>query len=132
MGTAFKYRFQWTFPIAISPHDHNVVYVGSQYVHRTSDAGRSWEVISPDLTLNDPKMLGPSGGLTYDNLAVELGCVVFSIAESPVEKGCIWAGTNDGLAADHPRRRKELDKRHQEHPEPSAPRIVHQRRAVPL
>ena len=74
-----------------------MVYVGSQFVHRTTDAGRSWEVISPDLTLNDPKMLGPSGGLTYDNQAVELGCVVFAIAESPLEKGCIWAGTNDGL-----------------------------------
>jgi len=94
---AAKYRFQWTFPIAISPHDHNTVYVGSQFVHRTTDGGRSWDVISPDLSTNDPKMLGPSGGLTYDNLAVEYGCVVFAITESPVEKGLIWAGTNDGL-----------------------------------
>jgi len=92
-----KYRFNWTFPIAISPHDHNTVYVGSQFVHRTKDAGRSWEIISPDLSTNDPKLQGPSGGLTLDNLAVEYGCVVFTIAESPVEKGLIWAGTNDGL-----------------------------------
>jgi hypothetical protein len=96
-AAAVKYRFQWTFPIVISPHDHDTVYVGSQFVHRTSDAGRSWEVISPDLTTNDPKLQGPSGGLTPDNLAVEYGCVVFALAESPLEKGLIWAGTNDGL-----------------------------------
>ncbi len=92
-----KYRFNWTFPIHISPHDHNKVYVGSQFVHVTTDAGRSWRVISPDLTTNDPDKMGPSGGLTRDNLAVEYGCVVFAIAESPMEEGCIWAGTNDGL-----------------------------------
>ncbi len=96
-AAAFKFRFNWTFPIAISPHDHNTVYVGSQYVHRTRDAGRSWEIISPDLTTNDPKLQGPSGGLTLDNLAVEYGCVVFTLAESSLEKGLIWAGTNDGL-----------------------------------
>jgi len=96
-GLVVKYRFNWTFPLVISPHDHNMVYVGSQFVHRTTDAGRSWEVISPDLTLNDPKMLGPSGGLTLDNHAVEMGCTIFALAESPLEKGCIWVGTNDGL-----------------------------------
>jgi photosystem II stability/assembly factor-like uncharacterized protein len=94
---AVKYRFNWTFPIQISPHDHNTVYAGSQFVHMTTDAGRSWTVISPDLTTNDPAKMQPSGGLTLDNLAVEYGCVVFAIAESPLEKGCIWAGTNDGL-----------------------------------
>ncbi len=92
-----KYRFNWTFPIHISPHDHNKVYVGSQYVHVTTDGGRSWEVISPDLSTDDSSKMGPSGGLTRDNLAVEYGCVLFAIAESPVEEGCIWAGTNDGL-----------------------------------
>lgn len=92
-----KYRFNWTFPIHISPHDHNKVYVGSQHVHKTTDGGRSWELISPDLSTNDESKMGPSGGLTRDNLAVEYGCVVFTIAESPVEEGCIWAGTNDGL-----------------------------------
>jgi len=96
-AAAAKYRLNWTFPIHISPHDHNTVYVGSQYVHRTTDGGRSWEEISPDLTTNDPAKMQPSGGLTLDNLAVEYGCVVFAIAESPLEKGCIWAGTNDGL-----------------------------------
>jgi photosystem II stability/assembly factor-like uncharacterized protein len=96
-AAAVKFRFNWTFPIHISPHDHNTVYAGSQYVHETTDGGRSWTVISPDLTTNDPARMQPSGGLTLDNLAVEYGCVVFAIAESPVEKGLIWAGTNDGL-----------------------------------
>ena len=96
-AAAAKYRLNWTFPIHISPHDHNTVYAGSQYVHRTTDGGRSWDLISPDLTTNDPAKMQPSGGLTLDNLAVEYGCVVFAIAESPLEKDCIWAGTNDGL-----------------------------------
>jgi photosystem II stability/assembly factor-like uncharacterized protein len=92
-----KYRMNWTFPIAISPHDHDTVYVGSQYVLRTTDGGNHWVAISPDLTLNDPKMMGDSGGLTIDNLSVEYAGVVYSIAESPLAKGEIWAGTNDGL-----------------------------------
>jgi photosystem II stability/assembly factor-like uncharacterized protein len=92
-----KLRMNWTFPIAISPHDHEVVYVGSQYVHRTNDGGQTWKAISPDLTLNDRSMMGDSGGLTVDNLSVEYAGVVFAIAESPREKGQIWAGTNDGL-----------------------------------
>jgi photosystem II stability/assembly factor-like uncharacterized protein len=92
-----KLRMNWTFPIAISPHDHRTVYAGSQFVHRTTDEGRTWEAISPDLTLNDPSMMGDSGGLTVDNLSVEYAGVVFAIAESPVQKGLIWAGTNDGL-----------------------------------
>lgn len=91
-----KYRFNWTFPIAISPHDHNKVYVGSQYVHQTTDGGQSWTVISPDLSTNEKSMLGDSGGLTLDNLGVEYGCIVFAIAESPLKEGLIWAGTNDG------------------------------------
>ncbi len=100
MGTPageVKLRMNWTFPIAISPHDHNRVYVGSQFVHATTDGGQTWEAISPDLTLNDKSMMGDSGGLTVDNLSVEYAGVVFSIAESPLEKGVIWAGTNDGV-----------------------------------
>jgi photosystem II stability/assembly factor-like uncharacterized protein len=92
-----KYRFNWTFPIAISPHDHDTVYVGSQYVHRTTDGGQSWTVISPDLSTNDKGKQVSSGGLVIDNLMVEEACVVFAIAESPLEKGVIWAGTADGL-----------------------------------
>jgi photosystem II stability/assembly factor-like uncharacterized protein len=92
-----KYRFNWTFPITISPHDHNKVYVGSQYVHVTTDSGESWKVISPDLSTNDKSRMDFSGGLTKDNIGVEYACLVFAIAESPVEAGVIYAGTNDGL-----------------------------------
>lgn len=91
-----KYRFQWTFPIHISPHDHNTVYVGSQYVHRTTDGGQSWTLISPDLSTNDSTKQQSSGGLVTDNLFVENVTVVFAIAESPLQKGVIWAGTMDG------------------------------------
>jgi len=92
-----KYRFVWTMPLTISPHDHNKLYVGSQYVHQTTDGGQSWQLISPDLTTNDKTKQGFSGGLTGDNIGVEYAPVVFAIAESPKEKGLIWAGTNDGL-----------------------------------
>lgn len=92
-----RYRFVWDAPLLISPHDHNTVYVGSQHVHRTTNGGQSWEVISPDLTLNDRSRMGTSGGLTPDNIGVEYAGVVYGIAESPREKGVIWAGTNDGL-----------------------------------
>jgi photosystem II stability/assembly factor-like uncharacterized protein len=91
-----RYRFVWDAPLHISPHDHNTIYVGSQHVHRTQDGGQSWQVISPDLTLNDRSRMGSSGGLTPDNIGVEYSGVVFGIAESPVEKGLIWVGTNDG------------------------------------
>jgi len=92
-----KYRFVWTMPLTISPHDHNTVYAGSQFVHRTTDGGKSWQVISPDLTLNDRSRQQISGGLTPDNIGVEYGDVVFAIAESPLKAGLLWVGTNDGL-----------------------------------
>ena len=92
-----KYRFVWTFPLTISPHDHKKLYVGSQFVHQTTDDGQSWQVISPDLTTNDKSKLGFSGGLTGDNIGVEYFSTLFAIAESPREKGLIWAGSNDGL-----------------------------------
>ena len=92
-----RYRFQWVFPLLISPHDRNTVYVGSQHVHRTTNGGQSWEEISPDLSTNDRDRMTISGGLTPDNIGVEFCCVVYAIDESPVEPGVIWAGTNDGL-----------------------------------
>ena len=93
---SLKVRFNWEFPLTISPWDHNTVYVGSQYVHMTTDGGQSWRMISPDLTRNDKSRQGFSGGLTPDNIGVEYAGVVFAIAESPKQKGLIWAGTNDG------------------------------------
>ena len=92
-----RYRFVWDAPLHISPHDNNTIYTGSQHVHRTQNGGQSWEVISPDLTLNDRSRMRSSGGLTGDNIGVEYAGVVYGIAESPVEKGLIWVGTNDGL-----------------------------------
>jgi photosystem II stability/assembly factor-like uncharacterized protein len=92
-----KYRFNWEFPVVISPHDHNKVYVGSQYVHVTTDGGNSWHVLGDkDLTRDDKSRMGSSGGLTPDNIGVEYAGTVFAIAESPKEAGVIWAGTNDG------------------------------------
>ncbi len=93
-----KYRFQWTFPILFSPHDPGVLYVAGNHVFRSATEGRSWETISPDLTRNDKGKMGPSGGpLTHDNTSVEYYCTIFSLAESPVEKGLLWAGSDDGL-----------------------------------
>jgi photosystem II stability/assembly factor-like uncharacterized protein len=92
-----RYRFVWDPPLTISPHDHERVYTGSQYVHVTTDQGRSWEVISPDLTRDDTTKMGLSGGLTPDNIGVEYAGVVFAIEESPITPGLIWVGTNDGL-----------------------------------
>jgi photosystem II stability/assembly factor-like uncharacterized protein len=93
-----KYRFQWTFPILISPHDPNVLYVAGNHVFRSTDEGRSWEVISPDLTRNDKSKMEPSGGpITKDNTSVEYYGTVFALAESYVQKGVLWAGSDDGL-----------------------------------
>ena len=91
-----RYRFNWTMPLTMSPHDRNIVYVGSQHVHRTANRGQSWEVISPDLSLNNKSRQQFSGGLTGDNIGVEYAAVVMAIAESRLTRGLIWAGTNDG------------------------------------
>lgn len=94
---AYKYRFQWTYPIIISPHDPNVVYCGGNHVFRSSNEGSSWDVVSPDLSFNDPETLGSSGGpITKDNTGAEVYATVFTIAESPKQQGVLWAGTDDG------------------------------------
>ena len=93
----FKYRFQWNFPIITSRHDDNAVIATSQHVHRSTNKGQSWELISPDLTRNDPSTLGPSGGpITKDNTAVEYYATIFTLAEGE-EPGVIWTGSDDGL-----------------------------------
>ena len=91
-----KYRCHWTAPLAIDPFDHNTVYYGCQVVFATSNAGQSWKVISPDLSTQDPKYIVGSGGIVGDNLGQFYGELVFAIAPSDVQKGLIWAGTNDG------------------------------------
>ncbi len=93
-----KYRFQWTAPIALSPHDHRVVYHGANVLFRSADGGRTWRAISPDLTRNDPDRQRWAGGpITGDNTGVEFYDTIFAVAESPVEAGVIWVGSDDGL-----------------------------------
>ncbi|MGD2070494.1 MAG: hypothetical protein PVI57_17595 [Gemmatimonadota bacterium] len=92
-----RYRFQWTFPIHVSPWDPQRVYVGSQHVHVTTNGGQSWQVLSPDLTTDDEARQAKSGGLTPDDVSPTYYSVLFAIAESPVREGVIWAGSNDGL-----------------------------------
>ena len=93
-----KYRFQWNAPIVFSPHDSEVVYHTSNYVHRTRDRGMSWETISPDLTRNDPtKQELPGGPLQHDDSGVEVYDTIFAFVESPHTPGVLWAGTDDGL-----------------------------------
>ena len=87
-----RYRFIWDFPVHISPHDRNTLYVGSQHVHATSDGGRSWREVSPDLTRNDKTKQQISSGLTPDNIGVEYANTVYSIAESRLTRGLIGGG----------------------------------------
>ncbi len=92
-----KYRFNWDSPILISPHDPKTVYFGGNVLFKTTDEGYSWEVISPDLTTNDKSKQLTSGGEIYqDNTAAEFHCSILTIAESHVQAGVIWVGTDDG------------------------------------
>jgi photosystem II stability/assembly factor-like uncharacterized protein len=92
-----EYRLQWTEPVFVSPHDSNVLYTAAQFVLKSSDRGRSWKAISPDLTRNDKSKQKPSGGpITLDITSVEYYDTVFALAESPLQQGMLWAGTDDG------------------------------------
>lgn len=93
-----KYRFQWTAPILISPHDPRVLYHAANVLFQSNDAGMHWQKISPDLTTNDRAKQKWSGGpITGDNTGAEYYCTIFAIAESPKQKGLLWAGSDDGL-----------------------------------
>jgi photosystem II stability/assembly factor-like uncharacterized protein len=95
---AMKYRFQWTYPIVFSPNDPNTLYCAGDRVFKTTNGGATWEAISGDLTRNDKSKQGPSGGpITKDNTSIEYYDVIFTMAESTLKKGLIWAGTDDGL-----------------------------------
>ena len=92
------YRFQWTFPVLLSPHDPKTLYVTSQFVWRSRTEGNSWEKISPDLTLHDPKTMVRSGGpVTGDMTGTEWYATIYAFAESPRQAGVFWAGSDDGL-----------------------------------
>ena len=93
-----KYRFQWNFPIHFSKHDPKKLYTFSNHVHVSEDEGQSWEIISPDLTRNDPEKLKSSGGpITQDNTGVEYYCTIFAANESSIKEGLMWVGSDDGL-----------------------------------
>ena len=93
-----RYRFQWTAPILVSPHDPEIVYHAANQLFRTDNNGLNWTAISPDLTRDDPSKQAWSGGpITGDITGVEFYGTIFAVAESPLEKGLIWAGTDDGL-----------------------------------
>jgi len=95
---AFKYRFQWNFPLFFSPHAPNTLYAAANVLFVSTDSGQLWRQISPDLTRNDPAKLVSSGGpITQDNTGVEYYCTIFAAAESPLEPGVLWAGSDDGL-----------------------------------
>ena len=90
-------RFQWTFPVFFSPHDENVLYTASQHLWRSTDEGLSWTRVSDDLSKNDSlKQVSSGGPITKDNTGVEVYNTIFTLAESPLTKGIIWAGTDDG------------------------------------
>jgi hypothetical protein len=103
-----EYRFNWNSAFAPSPNDPAVIYLGAQFLFRSRDRGDTWARISGDLTTNDPEKLKQkqSGGLTPDNTTAENYCTIITVAESPLEPGVIWAGTDDGnvqLTRDHGR-----------------------------
>lgn len=98
LDTNHKLRFNWNSAIAQDPFDHSTIYYGSQFVHKSTNKGASWQTISPDLTTNDPIKIDQSknGGLTLDITGAENYCTILSIEPSEIEKGTIWVGTDDG------------------------------------
>jgi photosystem II stability/assembly factor-like uncharacterized protein len=95
---ALRLRFNWNAAIAQDPFDNNTIYYGSQFVHRSGNKGQSWDIISPDLTTNDPEKQkqSESGGLTMDATGAENHTTILAIEPSTLEKGLIWVGTDDG------------------------------------
>jgi len=91
------YRFNWNSPIYLSQHDPDTIYFGGNFLFKSTNRGDSWEKISPDLTTNDPKKIIDSGGeISTDNTGAEAHCTIYTITESPVKKGLLWVGTDDG------------------------------------
>ena len=91
------YRFNWNSPVLVSPNDPKTVYCGGNFLFLTADRGNSWEIISPDLTTNDPAKQKDSGGpISFENTGAEVHCTIVTIAESPLDKKTLWCGTDDG------------------------------------
>jgi len=95
---AAKYRFQWNYPIFFSPNNPKKLYAAGNHLFATEDEGKTWQVISPDLTTNDKKKQASSGGpITQDNTSVEYYCTIFYATESWIEKDLLWTGSDDGM-----------------------------------
>jgi photosystem II stability/assembly factor-like uncharacterized protein len=93
-----EHRFQWTAPVLLSLHDPNTLYHGGERLFKTTDGGVHWQAISPDLTRNDKSKQHVSGGeITLDDSGTEYYDTIFAVAESPLTKGLLWVGTDDGL-----------------------------------
>ncbi len=93
-----KYRFFWTYPLFFSPHDSKTIYISGNHVFKTTNEGQSWQIVSPDLTRADPEKLLPTGGpINKDAVGAEIYATIFALAESPLEQGVLWAGSDDGL-----------------------------------
>ena len=92
------FRYNWSAPLVLSPLDPKTVFLGSNYLFQSKNGGQTWEIISPDLTTNDPKKIaaGNNGGITPDNTGAEDHCTIFTISPSPIDAGLIWLGTDDG------------------------------------
>ena len=96
-GKDNPFRFNWSSPIIISPHDPSTLFFGGNFLFKTMDRGESWEIISPDLSTQDPvKIDRDTGGLTPDVTGAENHCTIVTLSESPLKPGIIWAGTDDG------------------------------------
>lgn len=93
-----RHRFSWTYPIEFSVHEPGVLYIGGECVFRSPNGGIDWEIISPDLTRNDPEKQLPTGGpISGDSTGAEVYCTIYAFAESPITAGELWVGTDDGL-----------------------------------
>jgi photosystem II stability/assembly factor-like uncharacterized protein len=91
------FRFNWSMPILVSPHNPRTLYVGGNHLFRSVDRGDRWQIVSPDLTTNDPeKYSKPTGGMTLDQTGAETHCTIITISESPLRPGLLWVGTDDG------------------------------------
>jgi photosystem II stability/assembly factor-like uncharacterized protein len=91
-----RLRFNWNTPFIISPHNHQTLYAGSQFLHKSIDRGANWEAISPDLTTNDPEKQNPRAGVTPEDTGAERHCTITTVCESPMRAGVLWVGTDDG------------------------------------
>ena len=97
LGWRTPFRFNWSSPIVMSPHNPHTIFFGGNHLFKTLDKGETWYIISPDLSTNDPiKMSRDTGGITRDATGAENHCTIITISESPMKAGVIWAGTDDG------------------------------------